>query len=450
VTVEDFDAVVLGAGEAGGVVASLAVEAGKRVAMVYRAPYGSTCLNAGCVPSKFMIHRARIAHLARTAARFHVRTGEPSVDLAGIVREKDLLVAEHRDEALQGARAARNPTLVEGAARFVSARAVRAADRTLRADRIFIATGLRPLIPPIEGLGRVRVLTDESLMAPTEPPEHLVVVGGGYVACELGQAFRRYGSRVTLVHGRDHLVPLEEPDVGAPLERAFLAEGIALVLGHRVARAEPTAAGVRVVARSADGDARAIEGTHLLVAAGRRPNTDTLGLAAAGVRVDDRGFVAVDDHLMRHAGTLDELSARPSASSRRSRRGWRARPEDCCAGSRRPTCGGRSSRPRSSVHRSETRPARGRGVDARPARPGRWQRRSEVTDMAQPPRFRCPACGAEFDTREQLEEHGRQHHGAQPGQSTGGGLRCPACGAEFPTQERLEEHARREHARVTS
>jgi pyruvate/2-oxoglutarate dehydrogenase complex dihydrolipoamide dehydrogenase (E3) component/uncharacterized C2H2 Zn-finger protein len=523
-----------------------------------------------------MLHRARIAHLARTAARFHVRTGEPSVDLAGIVDEKNDLVAKHRREALRRARAAPNLTLVEGAVRFVSEREVRVANRTLRADRIFVATGMRPLIPPIDGLERVPVLTNESLMELTEPPEHLVVVGGGYVACELGQAFRRYGSRVTLVHSRDHLVPLEEPDVSTLLERAFLAEGIALVLGHRVARAEPTATGVRVVARPANGDERAIEGTHLLVAAGRRPNTDALDLAAAGVRVDDRGFAAVDDYLetsapgvwaigdvngqqpytrvcqeegkvayanafegrrlrmerrflghavftdpeigsvglteaearqrgfdvaaglvtldrvekaeligettglikyvaerathrllgchvigpqaaelvydavivMRHGGTLDELGKAvgifPTLQEgmEGTARGLLRRIAPADVQGPLVTAPIDCPPERDAAGEPEGRSA--------PLRLGQANGSEEVTDMAQTPRFRCPACGAEFETRAQLEEHGRQHHGAQAGQSAGGGFRCPACGAEFPTQESLEEHARREHARVTS
>lgn len=137
---ESFDAIALGAGEAGSLVASLAVEAGHRVAMVYRPPYGSTCLNTGCVPSKFMIHRARVAHLTRTAARFHVTTSEPRVDLAGIVREKNEVVAAHREESFRNARAAESLTLLEGPARFASPHEVVVGDRRLASDRIFIAS----------------------------------------------------------------------------------------------------------------------------------------------------------------------------------------------------------------------------------------------------------------------------------------------------------------------
>ncbi|MGD9891770.1 MAG: NAD(P)/FAD-dependent oxidoreductase, partial [Dehalococcoidia bacterium] len=296
-----FDAIVIGAGEAGTEVASRVVEAGQRVAMVYKRPYGSTCLNTGCVPSKFMIHRARVAQVVRGADHFHVRAGMPQVDLAAIVREKDEMVAAHRDQSFGGAQAAANLTLIEGEARFLSDRRIAVGDRTLRADTIFVATGMRPLIPGIDGLDRVPFLTNESVMDLTELPEHLIVVGGGYIACELGQTFRRYGSRVTIVQSRDHLVPHEEPDVSTLLERALTAEGIELVLGHRVTRVEPAGSGVRVTAHAEGGRERIVEGTYLLIAAGRRPNTDTLALETAGVEVDEKGFVTVDEYLQTTA-----------------------------------------------------------------------------------------------------------------------------------------------------
>ncbi len=294
---EPVDLIVIGAGETGALVASKAVDAGKRVAMIYRAPYGSTCLNLGCVPSKWMIHRARIAHLAYTAARFHVHTSQPTVDLAGIVGEKNEMISRHREHSLHHAEGAEGLTLVEGEARFVSRNEVAVGDRTFRAETIVIATGMRPLIPPVEGLDSVPYLTNESLMELTEIPEHLVSIGGGYIACELGQTFRRYGSRVTIIQSGEHLCPSEEPDVSTLLERAFREEGIDLVLNHRAAHVDATGGRVRVVARSDDGEERVVEGTHLLVAVGRRPNTDMLNLEAAGVETDRKGFVKVNEYL---------------------------------------------------------------------------------------------------------------------------------------------------------
>jgi pyruvate/2-oxoglutarate dehydrogenase complex dihydrolipoamide dehydrogenase (E3) component/predicted RNA-binding Zn-ribbon protein involved in translation (DUF1610 family) len=295
---ERFDAIVIGAGEAGAVVASRAVAAGHRVAMIYRAAYGSTCVNVGCVPSKFLIHRANVAHAVRTAGRFHVEGhGEPSIDLRAIVADKDALIAEHRSEALGSARQAAGLTLLEGEARFVSPREVEVGERRLTADRVFIGTGMRPLIPDLPGIREVDVHTNETVMDLTEVPEHLIVLGGGYIGCELGQAYRRFGSRVTIIHGPELLCADEEPDVSRLLARGLAADGIELITDHRAVRVERTVLGVRVIARTDDGDERAIEGSHLLVTGGRRPNTATLDLQAAGVATRADGAIVVDDRL---------------------------------------------------------------------------------------------------------------------------------------------------------
>jgi pyruvate/2-oxoglutarate dehydrogenase complex dihydrolipoamide dehydrogenase (E3) component/predicted RNA-binding Zn-ribbon protein involved in translation (DUF1610 family) len=295
---QHFDAIVIGAGEAGAVVASRAVAAGHRVAMVHRAPYGSTCVNVGCVPSKFLIHRANVAHGIRTARRFHVDGhGEPTVDLVAIVAEKDAIVAEHRAEALGNAHRANGLTLIEGEARFVSTSEVEVGKRRLTAERIFIATGMRPRIPELPGIGDVEVHTNETIMDLTELPRHVVVLGGGYIGCELGQAYRRLGSEVTIVHGPELLCADEEPDVSRLLARGLAADGIALVTDHRAVRVERSVDGARIIARADDGSERGIEGSHLLVAGGRQPNTDTLNLEAAGVATRTDGTVVADDRL---------------------------------------------------------------------------------------------------------------------------------------------------------
>jgi pyruvate/2-oxoglutarate dehydrogenase complex dihydrolipoamide dehydrogenase (E3) component len=299
---EAFDAIVIGAGEAGAVVASRAVAAGYRVAMVYREPYGSTCVNVGCVPSKFLIHRANAAHAVRTAGRFHVAgAGEPIVDLRTIVADKNALVAEHRAEALGNARRAGGLTMLEGEARFVSPREVAVGEHRLTADRIFIATGMRPLIPELPGIEGVDVHTNETIMDLTEVPEHLIVLGGGYIGCELGQAYRRFGSAVTIIHGPELLCADEEPDVSRLLARGLAADGVELVIGHRAVRVEPAGDGVRVLARADDGREHPIEGSHLLVAGGRQPNTDTLDLDAAGVAARPDGSILVDDRFRTSA-----------------------------------------------------------------------------------------------------------------------------------------------------
>jgi pyruvate/2-oxoglutarate dehydrogenase complex dihydrolipoamide dehydrogenase (E3) component/predicted RNA-binding Zn-ribbon protein involved in translation (DUF1610 family) len=296
---ERFDAIVIGAGEAGAVVASRAVAAGHRVAMIYREPYGSTCVNTGCVPSKFLIHRANVAHTVRTSARFHVNGhGEPVVDLAAIVADKDELIDEHRDEAFVNAQRARDLTLIEGEARFVGPREVQVVERRLTSERIFVATGMRPEVPDIPGIDAVEALTSETVMDLSELPEHLTVLGGGYIGCELGQAYRRFGSRVTIIHGPELTCAEEEPDVSRLLARGLRADGIELLLDHRAVRLEPTTLGVRVTARAdADGSERAVEGSHLLVATGRRPNTDALNLEAAGVATRPDGSIVADDRM---------------------------------------------------------------------------------------------------------------------------------------------------------
>jgi pyruvate/2-oxoglutarate dehydrogenase complex dihydrolipoamide dehydrogenase (E3) component len=289
------DALVIGAGEAGALVASLAVDAGASVALVYREPWGSTCLNAGCVPSKFLIHRARVAHVIRTASRYGVTASAPEVDLRGIVAEKRSYLDRHRDESWQGAVREERLTLLEGSAKFVSKDRVRVGDRIVRSDRIFIATGLRPTVPDVEGLRNGPWLTNETVMDLEEVPEHLIVIGGGYIGCELGQAFRRFGSDVTIVQRPPRLLPGEEPDVSTVLERALRAEGIHILTGHELRSVRLTNGRPTVEVAGPDGASGSIAGTHLLLAAGRTPNTDTLALERAGVELDPKGFVAVDD-----------------------------------------------------------------------------------------------------------------------------------------------------------
>lgn len=293
----EADVIVLGAGEAGALVASNAVDDGHRVALAYLDPWGSTCLNHGCVPSKFLIHRAKVAHTARDGDRFRVATGDVRVDLDGIVDDKTAMVDAHRGESWTAAGAADLLTLLEGRAEFVSPREVRVGSESVRADRIFIATGMRPSVPAIRGLEEGPWLTNETVMDLREVPERLVVLGGGYVGCELGQAFRRFGAEVTVIQRRERLLPDEEPEASTVVERAFIAEGIDVITGHD-ARAIRWDDGRPILeVRSPDGSTVEVEGTHVLVATGRTPNTDDLALERAGVETDERGFVRVDDAL---------------------------------------------------------------------------------------------------------------------------------------------------------
>lgn len=295
---EQLDAVVIGAGEAGAIVASNAISAGMRVAMLYREPYGSTCVNVGCVPSKFMIHRAKVAHTVRTTQRFGISAGAPRIDLETIVAEKNEFTADHRAEGLDAARTAAGLTLIEGAARFVGPKQVAVGDRILTAEQVFIATGMRPKVPHLDGLADVPYLTNEDMMDLTDVPQHLIVLGGGYIGCELAQAYRRFGSAVTIVHSRDHLLSGEEPDVSTILERALRAEGIVVLLQTRALAVARSGDHIRVTVRDlAEVAERHIEGSHLLVAIGRTPNTDMLNLAVTGVTSRDDGTLPVDDRM---------------------------------------------------------------------------------------------------------------------------------------------------------
>lgn len=285
------DVLVIGSGQAGVPLAVRLANAGRRVVLVERAFLGGTCTNYGCTPTKTMIASAHAAHVARTAARLGVRTGEVHVDFAAVVARKDAIVRRWREGVVRHLAGARDRLRVlEGPARFVRAREVEVAGARYRAETVIINTGARPAVPPLPGLATVPWLDNHRVMDLAELPRHLVVMGGGYIGCELGQMFRRFGSAVTIVDRHPHLLARDDADVAAALETAFRAEGIELRLGSEVQRV--ARAGDELVLRC---DGRDIRGSHLLVAVGRRANTDDLGCEAAGVALDARGYVIVDD-----------------------------------------------------------------------------------------------------------------------------------------------------------
>jgi pyruvate/2-oxoglutarate dehydrogenase complex dihydrolipoamide dehydrogenase (E3) component len=256
---------------------------------------GGTCLNRGCIPTKTMIESAHVAHTARTAARLGVRVeGDVQVDLAAVVRRKDDVVRSIRENAYRQVKKNEHLTLVEGEASFVGPGMIEAGDVTLRAERVVINTGARPTIPDIEGLDDVPYLTSRTLLDVTDLPEHLVVVGGGYVGCEFAQMFRRFGCRVTLVQRGPYLLPGEDPAAANVIADVLREEGIDLLLSAEARRVEAHGSGFGLHVAAAD-EARTIDGTALLIAAGRTPNTDALNLSAAGAEVDERGFVVVDE-----------------------------------------------------------------------------------------------------------------------------------------------------------
>lgn len=286
------DVIVVGSGQAGVPLAARLAASGKRVLLVERGAMGGTCVNTGCTPTKTLIASARAAHVARTAGRLGVRTGEVRVDLAAVVDRKEAIVRRWR-EGVEARLAAAGDRLevLRGHARFVGDRTIEVGGRRERAETVVVNAGARPAVPTLPGLDGVPWLDNRRALELREAPGHLVVLGGGYIGCELGQAFRRFGSRVTIVDHNPRLLAREDEDVSAALEEAFRREGIELALG---AELESVSGGPGAVALRLRGGEE-IRGTHLLVATGRRPNADDLGCEAAGIALDPKGFVVVDD-----------------------------------------------------------------------------------------------------------------------------------------------------------
>jgi pyruvate/2-oxoglutarate dehydrogenase complex dihydrolipoamide dehydrogenase (E3) component len=286
------DAIVIGSGQAGVPLAARLAEAGHRVVLAERKALGGTCVNYGCTPTKAMVASADTAHVARTAARLGVRAGPVKVDLAAVVDRKDHIVRRWRADVRRRVdSAAPRLRLVRGHARFTGPRQVEIAGERYEADIVIVNVGARPAVPPLPGLEEVPWLDNTRIMELRRVPRHLVVLGGGYIGCEFAQMFRRFGAHVTVVEQADRLLDTEEPEASAALERVFRGEGIRLALK---ATARSVSGGARAVTVRLEGGKK-IFGSHLLVAVGRRPNTDDLGADAAGIRLDAKGYIEVDE-----------------------------------------------------------------------------------------------------------------------------------------------------------
>jgi pyruvate/2-oxoglutarate dehydrogenase complex dihydrolipoamide dehydrogenase (E3) component len=288
----DVDVIIIGSGQAGVPLAARLAAAGKRVLIAEQAELGGTCVNSGCTPTKTMIASARAAHVARTSERLGVKTGNVRVDLSTIVDRKNAIIARWRDGVMKRLSAGERIKLVRGHARFTGERQVEINGEEHRAEIVVINVGARPEVPAIRGLESVPWLDNRSIIELRELPRHLLVLGGGYIGCEFGQMFRRFGSEVTVIDPMDHLLSREDPDISAEIQKVFQSEGIHLHLGSPAATLSKV--GEEIVVRLESGDE--IRGSHLLIAVGRRPNTDDLGCERSGIRLDKRGFIIVDDH----------------------------------------------------------------------------------------------------------------------------------------------------------
>lgn len=301
---EEFDAVVIGAGQAGPSVAARCGEAGMRVALVERHLLGGTCVNTGCYPTKTLVASARAMHLARRGAEFGFDAGPVRVDMRRVKARKDEIVGAARGNIESWVRKMKGVTWITGHAQFVEPGVLRVGERLLRAGKVFINVGARASRPPLQGIDQVAALDNVSILELAEVPAHLLIVGGSYIGLEFAQAMRRFGAEVTVVERSRRLLPREDEDIAAAVQAILEGEGIRFRLGAECMAFE-RGAGDNVRMRvECEGGEPAVEGSQVLLAMGRTPNTGDLGLAAAGVVTDARGYIEVDEQCRTSAANV--------------------------------------------------------------------------------------------------------------------------------------------------
>lgn len=299
-----FDAIIIGTGQSGPSLAARLAGAGRKVAIVERARFGGTCVNTGCMPTKTLVASAYAAHLARHGADYGVIVDGPvRVDMQRVKARADAVASSASRNVEKWLKNIPNLTVFEGHARFESPVTVRVDDAVLEAAQIFINVGGRALVPPLPGLDQVDVLTNSSMMQIDFLPEHLIIVGGSYIGLEFGQMYRRFGAEVTIVEKGARLIAREDADVSQGVFDILRNEGVNVELGAECMTAEKRGGKIAVTLDCGSG-ARVVTGSHLLLAVGRVPNTDDLGLDRAGVRTDARGYIEVDDGLRSSAPNI--------------------------------------------------------------------------------------------------------------------------------------------------
>jgi pyruvate/2-oxoglutarate dehydrogenase complex dihydrolipoamide dehydrogenase (E3) component len=292
-----YDAIIIGTGQAGPSLAARLARSGMKVAVIERKLFGGTCVNTGCIPTKTLVASAYAAHLARRAADYGVTiAGAVSVDMKRVKARKDAVSGKSRTSVEQGLRNLEGCTVYQGQARFTSAREVMVGAETLAAEKIFINVGGRARIPSIPGLDQIKFLTNSSMMGVDFLPRHLVILGGSYIGLEFGQMYRRFGSEVTVIEAGPRLIVHEDEDTSAAVKEILEKEGIQIRLDTECTHVSKCGEDVMLEVSSPEG-ASQIAGSHLLLAIGRVPNTEDLGLDKAGVIVDEYGFIRVDDQL---------------------------------------------------------------------------------------------------------------------------------------------------------
>ncbi|MDH3647443.1 MAG: FAD-containing oxidoreductase [Gammaproteobacteria bacterium] len=308
-----YDAVIIGTGQSGPPLAGRMNAEGMKVAIVERKLIGGTCVNVGCIPTKTLVGSARIAYAARQAAGFGVNIGgQVTVDMKRVKARKDEIVGGSNQGVTRWIEGMDNVELFRGHARFKDAHTIEVNDETLTADKFFIDVGARARVPDWSGLSDVPYLTNSSMMDVDFLPDHLIIIGGSYIGLEFAQIYRRFGCEVTVIEMQDRLIGRDDVDVSLAVQEILEGEGVKFRLNAKCLSVIPRSQGVAVQV-TCDEDPKEIEGSHLLLAVGRVPNTDDLGLAEAGVQTDKRGFIPVDDHLhtnVQNIWAIGEVNAR--------------------------------------------------------------------------------------------------------------------------------------------
>ena len=294
---ERYDAIVIGTGQSGPALAVRLANAGRKTAIVERKLFGGTCVNVGCIPTKTLIASARAAHVARNGADYGVAIdGRITVDMVSVKARKDAVVLQSNEGVTKWLRNTPNLTVLEGHARLEGPRSVRVNGTLLEAAQIFLNVGGRASVPDLPGIAEVGYLTNSGMMDVDFLPEHLVIIGGSYIGLEFAQMYRRFGSRVTVVEMGPRLIAREDEEVSAAIQKILESEGIEIRLNAKCITLAKHGNGV-AAGLSCEGGPPEVTGSHLLLAVGRVPNTDDLGLEKAGVKTDPRGYVVVDDEL---------------------------------------------------------------------------------------------------------------------------------------------------------
>jgi pyruvate/2-oxoglutarate dehydrogenase complex dihydrolipoamide dehydrogenase (E3) component len=290
-----FDAIIIGTGQAGPALARRLTGAGKEVAIIERSRFGGTCVNTGCTPTKTLVASAYVAHMARRGAEYGIGTGAVTVDMKRVRERMDAIVSRSTRGVERSLKALQHCQVHEGHARFVSPREVQVGSERLQAESIFINVGARAAVPDIQGLDQIEYLTNSSMMQVDFLPPHLLVLGGSYVGLEFGQMYRRFGSEVTIVELGPRLIAREDQDVSDAVAGFLRKEGITVQVNAKCLRIRRDGSDI-VMTVDCDGTSE-VRGSHLLIATGRQPNTDDLGLDHAGLKLDARGHIIVDDEL---------------------------------------------------------------------------------------------------------------------------------------------------------